>query len=102
MAAPPCSTFSIARHFAAEGSNDDGPPVVRDRNNIRGLPNVPTGHRRELLRANAIVSRMAALIMTGVGVGTQYVIENPADRGDPSHPRRFSIRIMVLYGLCRK
>ena len=56
MAAPPCSTFSIARHFAAEGSGDDGPPIVRDRNNIRGLSDVPKGHRRELLRANAIYS----------------------------------------------
>ena len=89
VAAPPCSTFSVTRHFAADGSKDDGPPVVRDRNNIRGLPNVPTKHLRELRQANAIVARMTALLTAAFAAGTQYIIENPADRGDPAHPRRF-------------
>ena len=89
VAAPPCSTFSVTRHFAADGSKDDGPPVVRDRNNIRGLPNVPTKHLRELRQANAVVARMTALLTAAFAAGTQYIIENPADRGDPAHPRRF-------------
>ena len=58
IAAPPCSTFSVTRHFAADGSKDDGPPVVRDRANIRGIPNVAAKHLRELRQANAIVARM--------------------------------------------
>ena len=62
VAAPPCSTFSVTRHFAADGSKDDGPPVVRDRKNIRGLPNVPAKHLRELRQANAVVARMTALL----------------------------------------
>ena len=90
IAAPPCSTFSISRHFAADGSTtDDGPPVVRTRDQIRGLPDVPAKHRRELRQANAIVARMVALLTTAFATGTQYVVENPADRGDPAHPRRF-------------
>ena len=89
VAAPPCSTFSVTRHFAAGGSKDDGPPVVRDRANIRGIPNVPAKHLRELRQANAIVARMTALLTAAFAAGTQYIIENPADRGDPAHPRRF-------------
>ena len=89
IAAPPCSTFSVTRHFAAGGSKDDGPPVVRDRANIRGIPNVPAKHLRELRQANAIVARMTALLTAAFAAGTQYIIENPADRGDPAHPRRF-------------
>ena len=89
FAAPPCSTFSVSRHYTAKGSADGGPPVVRDRSHIAGLPHVPEGHRRELLMANAIVARTAALVMAGFHRGVQYVVENPADRGDPAHPRRF-------------
>ena len=89
FAAPPCSTFSVSRHFAARGARDGGPPLVRNRQHIRGLPDVPTRHRRELLQANAVVARMAALIMAGFHRGVQFVVENPADRGDSAHPRRF-------------
>ncbi|MGZ0213958.1 MAG: hypothetical protein ACKVI4_15900, partial [Actinomycetales bacterium] len=89
FAAPPCSTFSITRHFQARGSADGGPPVVRSRKLIKGIQNVPNGHRRELEVANAIVARMAAIVMTSYRVGSQYCIENPADRGDSNHPRRF-------------
>ena len=84
LAAPPCTTFSVTRHFAADGSKDDGPPVVRDRANIRGLPNVTAKHLRELRQANAVVARMTALLTAAFAAGTQYVIENPADRGDPA------------------
>ena len=80
VAAPPCSTFSVTRHFAADGSKDNGPPIVRDRNNIRGLPNVPAKHLRELRQANAVVARMTALLTAAFAAGTQYIIENPADR----------------------
>ena len=32
---------------------------------------------------------MTALLTAGFAVGTQFIVENPADRGDPAHPRRF-------------
>lgn len=89
FAAPPCSTFSVSRFFEARGSSDGGPPPVRSRKHVRGLPNVPAAHNRELNTANAIVSRMAALLMAGFLVGTQFIVENPADRGDTAHPKLF-------------
>ena len=39
---------------------------------------------RELRQANAIVARMTALLTAAFAAGTQYIIENPADRGDPA------------------
>ena len=35
------------------------------------------------------MARMAAILMAGYRVGTQYCCENPADRGDSRHPRRY-------------
>ena len=82
FAAPPCSTFSVSRHFRAMGDADGGPPLVRNRSHIDGLPAVPAAYRRELQQANTIVQRTAAIIMAGYLVGSQYAIENPADRGN--------------------
>ena len=48
----------------------------------------PKGHTRELLQANAIVARMTTLLTAGIAIGTQFLVENPADRGDTAHPRR--------------
>jgi len=91
IAAPPCSTFSISRHFEGKGStsSDGGPPLVRTRTHIRGLPSVPPKHRRELSQANAIVARLAAILMAAFTAGTQFIVENPADRGDSAFPRRY-------------
>ena len=89
VAAPPCSTFSISRFFVSPDSSDGGPPAVRNRSNIEGLRFVPTAHRQELERANNIVARMAALLMDANRAGTQFIIENPADRGDVTQPDIF-------------
>ena len=83
LAAPPCSTFSVTRHFAADGSKDNGPPVVRDRANIRGLPNVTAKHLRELRQANAVVARMTALLTAAFAAGTQYILPNTYRRSYP-------------------
>eukprot|EP00965_Chrysotila_dentata_P130889 4327297-Pleurochrysis_carterae.AAC.1 len=37
VASPPCSTFSVSRFFTANVP-DGGPPPVRDREHISGLP----------------------------------------------------------------
>ena len=47
IAAPPCSTFSISRFMHSSASPDGGPPVVRTREHIDGLPSPPPGHARE-------------------------------------------------------
>ena len=82
FAAPPCSTFSISR-FIQPRDGSDGAPVVRERGDqIRGLEKVPGGHERELKRANRVVARTAAILHAAASVGTEFIMENPADRGD--------------------
>ena len=83
--APPCSTYSIARFF----TDKPGPPAVRDREHILGLPDVPAPHRRELHRANELTRRTAVLLSSAHLVGADFIIENPSDRGDPSSPWLF-------------
>ena len=86
FAAPPCSTFCIGRTI---GSKSDGPPAVRDRSHIHGLPGLSRSRRREVTAANAIVARTCALLALGISVGCQFIIENPVDRGDRSMPESF-------------
>ena len=86
FAAPPCSSYSVARFF---NTDSDGPPVVRDRDHILGVEDVPAGHKRELHRANEITRRTAALLGAALRVGADIVIENPSDRGDQSVPWLF-------------
>ena len=81
--APPCSTYSVARHFTADRPGQDrGPPVVRTRKQILGISNVPVKHQRELRRANEVTRRTALLLTAAYRAGTEFVLENPADRGD--------------------
>lgn len=88
-AAPPCSTFSITRFFESATSVDGGPPIVRTRTHIEGERFVPAKHRAELERANNIVVRTASLLLLAYRAGTQFVIENPSDRGDLTKPKSF-------------
>ena len=88
FAAPPCSTFSVARHFDSNGK-DPGPPPVRSRSHIRELPDLPPTRKAEARRANEIVGRTCALLLTGWRIGTEFILENPADHGDPASHRLF-------------
>ena len=58
FAAPPCSTFSIARHFPTPEGKKPGPPAVRTRKFPAGLRPPPRGHENELKTANKIVDRL--------------------------------------------
>ena len=89
MAAPPCSTFSIARFIRSTDSPDGGPPPVRTRTKIRGVDDVPQAHKRELRNANTIIARTSSILQAGAEAGSEFIVENPADRGDPSHPHLF-------------
>ena len=89
IAAPPCSTFSISRFFKSASSPDGGPPPVRSRIEIMGCRFLPSKHRAELDRANDVVARMCALLMLARRAGTEFIIENPADRGDITKPALF-------------
>ena len=50
---------------------------------------LPSKHRAELERANRVTNLMCALLMLAHRAGTEFVIENPADRGDVSRPELF-------------
>ena len=92
FAAPPCSTFSISRFVRSSSSQDGGPPAVRFRSldQVTGAKECdPSRHKRELQQANKVVSRMCGLLRAAAEVGTEFAIENPADRGDPTRPELF-------------
>jgi hypothetical protein len=79
----------VSRFFRSSQSADGGPPPVRDRENIRGIPGIPSGHVGELNDANAIVDRTVALLEAAHRSGAETVMEHPADRGDPAQPSSF-------------
>ena len=87
FAAPPCSTFSITRFRNYEGPNplDRGPPVIRTRSHIMGLPDVPPKNLNELRRANLLVTRCAILAEEIADHGGSFLIEHPSDRGCPQN-----------------
>ena len=91
FAAPPCSTFSISRFQRSNDSSDGGPPVIRRRsaNHVDGIQNCPAAHVRELRRANELVARTCTILKAAFDAGTEFAIENPADRGDPSRTDLF-------------
>ena len=89
IAAPPCSTFSVSRFFPSRSAKDGGPPPVRVRDHITGRPDCPLAHRTELHGANELVRRMSMLLHVAHGAGSEFIIENPADRGDSSEPGLF-------------
>ena len=89
LAAPPCSTFSVARHFKSKQAVDGGPPPVRTRDHPRGLPQLSRGRHREVERANSLVARTSALLLAAHRAGAHFILENPADHGDLAQPDRF-------------
>ena len=90
--APPCSTYSVARHFPANRpGRDRGPPVVRKRKEILGIKEVPAQHQRELRRANEITRRTAVLLTAAFRAGAQFILENPADRGDKENELLYQV-----------
>jgi len=91
FAGPPCSTFSVSRFYKAKRTRqgDSGPPPVRTRAHPSGLQPPPAGHEQELRRANAIIDRLCRMLEAAHKVGTEFVVEQPADRGDPSSPHTF-------------
>ena len=84
VAAPPCSTFSVARHFKSSDPAKPGPPPVRDRKNPRGIPGLDQLHAEEVKRANMIIARTCNILTAATNAGTEFILENPADYGDPS------------------
>ena len=72
-------------------AKDGGPPPIRKRlsGQIRGSPDCPPAHRKELRESNELASRTCGIIRAASEAGTEYIIENPADRGDAARPHLF-------------
>ena len=58
------------------------PPPVRSRKEPLGRTDVPAQHAQELHRANELVKRTAAILTAAADAGSEFIIENPVDRGD--------------------
>eukprot|EP00965_Chrysotila_dentata_P067781 2242830-Pleurochrysis_carterae.AAC.1 len=86
FASPPCSSFSVSRFFNGENSIDGGPPPIRDRDHVMGLPDVPHAHARELAESNEVIRRTTALLKAAHHAGVEFILEHPADRGARALP----------------
>ena len=86
VAAPPCSTFSVARYFSADDEDVSGPLPVRTRLHPLGIPNQPPSREREARAANEIVKRTCNILYEARQSGAEFLLENPADHGDPDDP----------------
>lgn len=84
FAAPPCSTYSVARFFQPQQGRQ-GAPVVRTRAHILGVPDLAEGHKREVARANEMTRRTALILSAAGKAEAEFAVENPADQGDHSH-----------------
>ena len=88
FAAPPCSTFSVVRFRKHEGPDPigPGPPILRTRTHIMGLPNLSPQHLTELRKANLLVTRCATLMDKVAEYGGSFLLEHPSDRGCEQNP----------------
>lgn len=64
--APPCTTFSSARH-----------PAVRSRRRPRGLHGLVGRDAAQVLEANAIIDRMIVLLRIATTLRIPWLVENP-------------------------
>eukprot|EP00965_Chrysotila_dentata_P189144 6173167-Pleurochrysis_carterae.AAC.4 len=87
IASLPCFTFSVSLFFHCNDAADGGPPPVRDRDNVMGLPAIPAQHQRELAQSNEIVRRTTALLRAAHTAGAEFILdEHPAGRGALASP----------------
>lgn len=83
VAAPPCSTDSISSraisHPNSRPNTTNGDPRRTN----------PRTHTRNTRRLSPNTHRTAVLLEAASRSGADFLIENPADRGDPSRPWLF-------------
>ena len=81
FAAPPCSTFSVARL-----QYSSGPPQLRSMLHPRGLPGLPSTEAKIVEVHNRLVEYMIAIMSAAASKGAAIACENPVPRGDPNSP----------------
>ena len=86
-AAPPCSTFSVARFRRIVG----GPPVVRRRppDQVAQALDCPAKNRSEVRKSNELVSHTINILRAAHNAGSEFGIESPADHGNTHQPELF-------------
>lgn len=67
----PCSSFSLAR------KNDGGPPPLRDRQNLWGLPGLSSQDQEKVRLGNKLMDITVKLALNAHESGTYWSIENP-------------------------
>ena len=92
---------SLPHRAVRTRSRGTSPPTVRDETVGRQLcasakrssavKEVPAQHRRELRRANEITRRTAVLLTAAFRAGAQFILENPADRGDKENELLYQV-----------
>eukprot|EP00965_Chrysotila_dentata_P115820 3828511-Pleurochrysis_carterae.AAC.3 len=73
FAAPPCASFSVALH-----------PPVRTREQPTGISPAPSGWAHYVRKHNKLADFTGRLLREAQGAGACWMVENPADCGDPS------------------
>ena len=75
----------MSRFQRSSDSSDGGPPVIRRRssNQVEGIRDYPAAHAKELNRANELIYRTCTILKAAFDAGSEFAIENPADRGGP-------------------
>ena len=81
FAAPPCSTFSVARLQYARG-----PPQLRSMLHPRGVPGLPESDTKLVEKHNLLVDFTIELMRAAAVQGASLAVENPVPRGDPESP----------------
>ena len=81
FAAPPCSTFSVARLQYSHG-----PPQLRSLMHPRGMPGRPPSDADHVERHNLLVEYMIELMSAAKSQGAAIAVENPVPRGNPESP----------------
>ena len=56
---------------------------------MTGIIDCPPAHRREVKRSNELVARMCAILHAAVESGSEFAMENPADRGNVQNLETF-------------
>ena len=81
FAAPPCSTFSVARL-----QYSSGPPQLRSMLYPRGLPGLPSKEAEIVKVHNQLVEYTISIMRAAASTGAAIACENPVPRGDPDSP----------------
>ena len=77
VAAPPCNTFSRARH----NRRHLGPKPLRSLDYVRGFPWLKDADKSKIQQANLLVERTFEACLTGHLVDTAFLVEHPEQLG---------------------